>query len=248
MTAVKTTVPPVLRVLSGLLALVLLAGCGGGEEKEKKKDASSPTASATPAETPYLDVPEGVTLTAGGTNLGLGQKAMVAWQPRQKEVAAVELSVVRIERTSFDASFGGWKIDDRTAAMTPYFVRFEVTNATDVNLGGNAVPLYLSDDAGTLVEASTFKGSFRLCSGGVLPKAFGKAADADLCLVYFVAQGRELTNLTFQLPGDLEPVTWAGEISKKVEPPKPEKKSKKGKAGKKGKADKKAEPDEKQQD
>jgi hypothetical protein len=220
------------RLAATLLGLALLAGCGGtgdgdGETPETEAGTSATDATSAVEETaepePYLDVPAQVTLTEAGAAVDLGASATVAWQPRQKEVAVLDLQVDRVERTSFDKSFQGYRIDKKTAAMTPFFVRASATNPTGTNLGGQRVPLYLADSSGTLVEESVVKGTFPACSGGVLPKKFGKGASADLCFVYFVEQGSKFDNVTFQLPGDLAAVTWSGKVSTKVQPPKQQK-------------------------
>lgn len=219
------------RLSATLLALALLAGCGGnGGDADTDAETETPATDATSAvdesaePEPYLEVPEQVTLTEPGAAMDLGQPATVAWQPRQKEVAALDLQVDRVERTSFDKSFSGYRINKKTAAMTPYFVRATATNPTGTDVGKLRVPLYLADNSGTLVEESVVKGDFGACPGGVLPKKLGKGKSADLCFVYFLAQGRKFDSVTFQLPGDLAAVTWSGKVAKKVQPPKNQKK------------------------
>lgn len=219
------------RLAAGSLALALLAGCGGGTEggdSDAAAETATPASGSTtavdettePEPEPYLEVPEQVTLTEAGAAMDLGQPATVAWRPRQQEVAVLDLQVDRVERTSFDRSFRGYKINKKTAAMTPIFVRATATNPTGADVGTLRVPLYLADNSGTLVEESIVKGDFPACSGGTLPKRLRKGKSADLCFVYFLAQGRKFDNVTFQLPGDLAAVTWSGKVSKKVQPPK----------------------------
>ena len=102
-------------VVSLLLSCALLAGCSGDPEEPASAD---PTGSATPSESttptpeapPSLEVPEGVALTAEGSALALGDQAVVAYQPRQEAVGVLEVTVARIERTTFRRSFAGWQL------------------------------------------------------------------------------------------------------------------------------------------
>ncbi len=209
--------------LAGVLALALLAGCGGGggssdtEDKESGAEPSDQTSSSVPPE-PYVEVPEGVELTEPGTALDLGDPAVVGWEPRQDKVAVLRATVAKIERTTFKESFQGWQIDDEMATRTPYFVRVSVRNEVADNLGTLAVPLYASVGQ-TLVEATRFEGEFKPCTGGVLPKKFKKGARADLCLVYLLERGSDLSGIAFQ-PAEEEPILWSGKITNIAKPAK----------------------------
>lgn len=219
------------------LALVVAVGLSGCGSDEKSPDGAgstgpSPTSTTTSA-APYLEVPGDVDLTAPGTQLALGETGVVAWQPRQDRVVAAGVTVTRIERTSFEQSFPGWSIDDVTAARTPYFVRLTVTNPAQTQLSGVSPQLWGADDGGTL-EAPNFydKKQLPVCSGTAgLPATLDAGTPHELCQVYFVAPGRTLQSVTFQPPGDVEPVTWVGKISKVKQPGK--KKVGKKKSGKK---------------
>lgn len=218
--------------LAALLALGMLAGCGSDEGDTGPGSAPS-TADASSATDPasYLEVPEGVELTEPGTALALGEEGVVAWQLRQDDVAALAVTVERVERTSFQESFRDWNVDDVTAARTPYFVRVKVTNLSESDLGGVLLENVLWADDGTTLEAPTHYPAEQqpLCAGGPLPSPFVEDATAELCQTYFIAPGRTLESITFRPPGDLPAVTWTGEVSK-VKPPAPEKPKKRGKA------------------
>ncbi|MCL2542730.1 MAG: hypothetical protein FWE71_09780 [Nocardioidaceae bacterium] len=198
-----------------LVAATGLAGCGSG--------ASKPAAAASTSAAPYVDVPSGVQLTAPGTKLGLGDGAVVGWRPRQDTVAALSLRVDRIERTTFDQSFKGWQISSSLAATTPYFARVTATNVSKTDLGGIPVQLWGEDDAGRLVSGQPFdKRTFAPCHPTVLPKPFKPGDHVDLCFVYLISPGHDLTSVAFEPPstdGQLAPITWSGPISTKVEPP-----------------------------
>lgn len=201
------------------------SGDGSGDKAPKPTPSATSTAPAT-----YLPVPDDVTLTEPGTQLGLGEEGVVAFQRRQDEVGVLAVTVERIERTSFQESFAGWNVDDVTAARTPYFVRVKVTNVGDVDLGGMRLDNVLWGDDGTTLEAPNYYKADQLpvCSGDPLPTPFAADATAELCQVYFIAPTRALENVSFPPFGGLDAVTWSGELSP-VE--KPGKKGRKGKSG-----------------
>ncbi|MDQ6527046.1 hypothetical protein RB608_25745 [Nocardioides sp. LHD-245] len=217
-------------VIAAGLALTALAGCGSDDGKEAKQAKPSPTATST-APTTYLPVPGDVTLTEPGTALGLGEEGVVAFQRRQDEVGVLAVNVRRIERTSFQESFPGWNVDDATAARTPYFVRVEVTNVGDVDLGGMRLDNVLWGDDGTTLEAPNYYTAEQLpvCSGDPLPTPFAAGATAELCQVYFIAPTRALERVSFSPFGGLDAVAWSGDLSPVGKP---------GKKGAKGKGEK----------
>ncbi|UMG92887.1 hypothetical protein [Nocardioides sp. TF02-7] len=173
----------------------------------------------------YLPVPDAVELTAPGAQLGLTETATVAWRPRQDEVVALDITVDRVDRTSFEESFGGWVITKQMRDQTPYFARVTVRNVGDTDAGGLAVPLYSLESSGVLVEPLGFQQKkFRPCPGGPLPERFPAGRSTDLCLVYLSPEGSELEAVAFDLVGDLEPVTWSGTITEIEQPEKRKKK------------------------
>lgn len=236
-------------VLGGVLAAGLLVGCSDGDSGASSDDEtpSSTTsestdatdATETPSATSYLPVPTGVTLTAPGTALSLGEEATVAWRPRQDRVVALDLTVDRIDKTSFKESFEGWVVTPQMKDQTPYFVRVKATNESDADAGGLLVPLYAQVGETSMYEPLAFQEQeFEPCPGGVLPAQLMPGDSADLCFVYLLPEGAQLQSAAFDLVGELQPVTWTGPITS-IEKPKDDK-GKGGKGGKKdGKGDRK---------
>ena len=227
---------PAAAVAAIVIAVGALSGCGSDDAgKDKKKDADAGPSATTSAPAPYLDVPEGVTLTAPGTSLSLGEEATVAFERRQGEIDVLAVAIDRIERTSFRESFSGWNLSDEAAARTPYFVRLTVTNADDTDLGGRGLDGVLWVDDGTTLEAPNSYPSTSLpaCSGKALPKTFAPGDAVDLCQVYFVAPSRSLESVLFQPYGGLEPITWSGKASLVSDPSKKQEKKTSKKSGKK---------------
>lgn len=211
------------RGAQGLLALAVagslaLSGCSGNDSKNpsgsgsgsgSSQSSSTPTASATP----YLPVPAGVTLTAQGSALKVGDKATVAYEPRQKQVGVLQITVTKLEKASF-ALFAGWKLDAQTMKATPYFVHAKVKNVGATNLGGRTVPLYIVDGTNTLIEASAFQSTFKPCPSAPLATKFGPGAKANVCLVYLAPNRGKLTAVSFRPTQAFNPITWTGTIEK----------------------------------
>ena len=208
-------------VCAGLLISVsALAGCSSDETPSADPSASesSPSAAtAAPSETaaaPYLPVPDGVELTAQGSELAVGDHAVVAYKPRQEQVAALDIRVTSLEKTTFKKSFKGWKLDAASKKANPYFVRARLSNVGDTDLGRRAVPLYIVDGQNTLVESSRFASTFKPCRSEPLPKKFPAGAKAKVCLVYLAPDKGELTAVSFRPTQEFNPITWTGDVDK----------------------------------
>jgi hypothetical protein len=218
-----------------LVTGALLAGCSADSAGEPSADASSPTVGATGA-TPYLPVPDGVALTEPGSQLAVGDHAVVAYQPRQDVVGALDIDVTALEKTSIKAEFSAWQLTDEQKKSNPFFVRATVKNVGDTDLGGRDVPLYIVNDDNVLVQSTPFASSFEACPSTPLPKKFAPGAEAEVCLVYLAPDHGDLVAVSFRPEETFNPITWTGDVVK-YEPPKPDR----DKGGKKGdkKGDKK---------
>lgn len=223
-----------------LTSALVLTACSGGEEdpadpaagSDAPGSASGSGSTSASAEEPYLPVPDGVELTAQGSELALGDKATVAYEPRQDEVAALDLTVTAIEKASFKL-FVGWKLEPDTLKTTPYFIRAKVKNIGETDLGGREVPLYAVDGENRLIKASTFKSTFKPCPSELLPKKFATGDSVKTCLVYLAPDKGEVVAAEFRPTEEFDQILWTGEITV------PEGlQSDKGEKGKKGKAKK----------
>ena len=223
-----TRLPALRRLLTSstaalALGAVLLTSCSsdedGGSSPATSSEAGSSSAgaggeSAAPEEEPYLPVPDGVTLTEPGSELEVGETATVAWEPRQKTVGVLDITVTGMEVTTFEKSFGGWKLTPEVRKTTPYFVRARIENVGDTKLGGVEVPLYIVDGNNTLVRYSRFASTFKPCDSGDLPKGFGPGAKTQVCLVYLAPDKGDLTAVSFRPTEEFDPITWTGPVRK----------------------------------
>ena len=219
---------------TALAAAFALAGCSGDDEKPAAAGSSSAGSSSTPteAETPYLDVPDDVELTAQGSTLGVGDTATVAYEPEQGTIGALDIKVTSLEKADFD-QFVGWELTKKIRRTAPYFVRATVTNVGDTNLGGRPVPLYIVDGQNRLIESSIFTGTFKPCEGASFPKKFKHGDTLKACMVYLAPDKGRLTAASFRPTQEFNPITWEGD----VKPAKGSRPAKKKDSGKKGKKD-----------
>lgn len=194
------------RFLAGpaaVLALTLgLTACGGSGEKEKAEPSAKPTVTA------------GVTLTPNGERLELGEAANLAWAPDQNTKGLVSVAVTKIVE--------GSQKDIRRIRITPkpedphlYYVTVKVTNLGETDLGGVSaarLPLYLAEGAGVInPPAELLEGTkFEQCPRGVLPKKFGKDAEATVCLVYVPPGAIDTMTLS---PKVGDQITWPGDVT-----------------------------------
>jgi hypothetical protein len=214
-----------LRPLSAALLALLLAlsacGGGGGEPGSSDSDESGGTSAAddggaseaSTAEKPYLPVPDGVELTAQGSGLEVGDKAVVAYEQRQDVVAALEITVTKLVDADF-GDFVGWKLTPETRKTNPYFVEATVKNVGDTNLSGEGVPLYAVDGNNKLIEASTFQSTFKPCSPEAFPKPFKTGDKGQFCLVYLAPDRGDFTAVSFRPVEEFDPITWTGKLEK----------------------------------
>lgn len=204
--------------LAVLVSAALLAGCSGSDDPDASGSSGSPSGSASAS--PYLPVPDGVTLTPQGTHLEVGDPAVVAYEPRQDEIGVLDLTVTKLERTTTKKTFAAWKLTDAQQKSTPYFVRVRVKNLGDSDLGGRRVPLYAVNEDNLLLESTPFASSFEACPSTALPEKFGPGAKTNVCLVYLAPNRGSLEAVSFRPEETFDPIYWTGKVEKYVPPSK----------------------------
>ena len=166
---------------------------------------------------PYLPVPNGVVLTDPGSELGLGEKATVAWRPRQGEVGVLDVKVRKLVHADIKA-LEEWRLDAAERSSALYYVTVTVANVGDADLSGGRIPLYVLDGAGALVESSSFKTDFDPCPSPAMPEGFLTGEKTTVCQAYLVPKRGDLKAVSFRANEDFNPITWVGKV---VEPKKP---------------------------
>lgn len=196
-----------------LLGLVVgslgLAGCSGSDGSSG--DGSGDGASAAGSATPYLPVPDGVQLTPPGSQLSVGDPAVVAYHPRQGQVGALDITVTGLESAGIK-NFAAWQLSPAQQKSNAYFVRARVKNVGDTDLGGQPVPLYVVDDDNVLLESTPFASSFEPCPSTPFPQKFAPGSTAKVCLVYLAPDHGQLEAVSFRPEETFNPITWTGDV------------------------------------
>jgi hypothetical protein len=211
-------------------AVLLLGACTGPDDSSEGSGASgdgTPVATDDPDDgipPPYLPVPAGVQLTDQGSELGVGETAVVAWRigsgSAKGEVAVLSLKVRRLQRAPIKA-LADWQLDAAGRTSSLFYVTVSAENLGETDLGGTRIPLYVASGPTTLVESNAFKTDFTPCPSPALPDTFATGDKATACLVYLVPKHGRLTSVTFRPSAKFNPITWVGEVE---QPPKPKKK------------------------
>lgn len=177
-----------------------LTGCSSSSDAEPK---ASPSASLPAG----FEVPDGVTLTKGGTSLAVGAPATVAYQVGDTAASAVTATVTAITPGSID-DFRFFSLDEATRKSAPYYVNVTVTNDGPAGLGGAALPIFALDSTNTNLPANDIVGTFKPCRTATLPASFLPSATAEICLVYLVPEGRTLTAINLQTAATKDAISW----------------------------------------
>jgi hypothetical protein len=209
-----------------LVAALTVAGCSSSSD-DQPRSAGTPTPTPSASETPYLPVPSGVQLTPPGSQLAVGDHAVVAYRPRQNEVGALDIQVTDLEKTTIK-DFSAWQLSAEQKKSNPYYVRAVIKNVGDTDLGGRPVPLYVVNDQNVLLESTPFASSFEPCPSTPFPDKFGPGDRTRACLVYLAPNHGDLVAVSFRPEETFNPITWTGDVVR-YQPPKPEKPAKKGK-------------------
>ena len=206
----------------GLVAALALAGCSSGDEEPEAdpsgvggaSSTSSPSATTSP--TSDVEVPEGVALTAQGSDLEFGDTATVEFSPDQKRTSLLDLTVTGARRSSID-DFKGFILDDAYKKNAHYFyVQVTVENVGEENVGGAPVPLRGVNGDNTLLPAVNFTTDFKRCASTPLPDNFKPGAKEKTCLVYLSPDKGSLESLSFRPDQAFDPIEWTGDIKPAV--------------------------------
>jgi hypothetical protein len=196
-----------------LCAALAATGCSLADSSDADTSPSSSGTAGSTSATPYLPVPSDVQLTEPGSRLAVGDHAVVAYRPRQGDVAALDIAVTRLQRAS-TKDFSAWHLSSQQQRSTPYYVHARVENVGETDLGGDRVPLYVVNDDNVLLLATPFASSFQPCPSAPLPDTFRPGDKTDACLVYFAPDHGDLVAVSFRPEETFDPITWTGPVEK----------------------------------
>jgi hypothetical protein len=219
-------------VPAAALALTLSACGGSGEapsadesatggvttEPGESTEPTEPTEPTAPTESPTADVsvPDGVAVTAQGSDLSFGDSATVVFEPDQKRETVLQLTVTKARKGRLD-DFQGFILDNDYKKNANYFyVDVTVENVGEGNVSRAPVPLWGVNQDNTLLPAVNFTTTFKPCASKPLPKSFGPGDTLRTCLVYLSPDKGSLESVSFRPDQAFDPIVWTGD----VKPPK----------------------------
>lgn len=193
-------------VLVPLSLTLVLTGCG----PDKDESSDDPSPGAAPSE---VTVPDGVTLSAYGTELKFGETATVGYAPNSNRATVLKLTVTSVTQGSVIADLGGYSLNDKMRASTPFYVRVSVENVGIGDVGKTPVPLFLEDNRNALIGPSTFTDTFTKCPSTPFPTTFAPKAKATFCLVYLTPDHGTFSAMSFRPSQAFNPIRWTGELT-----------------------------------
>lgn len=203
----NTWMKPLVRSAAVLLTLTLALTACGPDEKENSAEL---TPGAAPSE---VTVPDGVKLSAYGTELKFGETATVGYAPNANRATVLKLTVVSVTQGSVAADLGGYSLNDKMRASTPFYVKVNVENAGIGDVGKTPVPLFLEDNRNALIGPSTFTDTFAKCPSTPFPTTFAPKAKASFCLVYLTPDHGTFSAMSFRPSQAFNPIRWTGTLT-----------------------------------
>lgn len=180
------------------VVMALVLAIGGCSDVQKPPTVSVPKG---------FQVPQGVTLTMGGTKMTAGKPASVIYQVADKSRSVITVSVASIKKGAIK-DFRFFSLDESAKLSTPFYVTASVKNVGPAGIGSAPIPLYAHDSTNTISLPNELVGDFAPCPSGTLPKSFLPGASATVCLVYLVPAGATLVSLDLQTADQKDPITW----------------------------------------
>lgn len=183
-------------ILAAVVALFAVAACGS----DAKEDEGVPVPKG-------FDLPDGVTLTKGGTTLTEDHSASVVYQVGSSAASAITVTVTQVAKGKI-ADFKFFSLDEASKQSSPFYVSVTVKNEGPAGLGGAALPLYAHDNSNTIFPPNELVGVFPPCPTPALPATFLPGASANLCLVFLVPKGKALQSVDLQTGSAKDAITW----------------------------------------
>jgi hypothetical protein len=219
-------------VAAATVAALALAGCSSSSDGDTEGGGTTTSAAASPSPSPSstVKIPDEVELTDQGKELSFGDPATVIFEPTQDRGTVLQMTVQGAEKGDLKTDFKGFILDDpykRNANY--YYVKVQVKNVGEGDVGGVPVPLWGVNATNTLLPPLKFSTTFAKCPSPLLPAKFPSGATLDTCLAYLSPDHGSLEAASYRPSQEFNPITWTGEVvTPKPTPTKKPKAKKKG--------------------
>jgi hypothetical protein len=175
------------------LVAATTAGCGGGDDSE----SATTTAATTNADG----------TTVGGTELTIGDKAVVPFDADDEDSSKIKLVVSKVDKGKI-ADLERFDLNDKAKESTVYYVHTVVKNLGPEPLSGKQVTLYGKVSEDEVVPPVIFESTFPLCDYEPLPKKFTQGKVAKGCQVMLAPKHGKITEVQWRPVDNSEPISW----------------------------------------
>ncbi|MDQ2584380.1 hypothetical protein [Saccharothrix yanglingensis] len=179
---------------------------GGATTGSAAEETTSSSAAPSPS-TSAKDVPAG-DVTAPGTELAVGDRAVVPFKYGTDKTGTIAVTVTAIEQ---GANADLAKFGDKAKGITPFYIRVSVENVGGTDLSYSSVSLRgLGADgkgSGVIISGDTDK-----CESETAARDFTTAgAKYETCVLSAAREGSAITGASFDKGGDAyvdDPIVW----------------------------------------
>lgn len=173
------------------VVLALLTACTGDDEPDPDHET--------------VEVPEGITLTSGGSTVELGHAASVVYGDGDAEPTVITVRVDDIVRGDPKDLEG---IDGAPDGAVPFFVEASIRNAGPATLPAAPVPLYAAAGRGNHLEAADLARTPDGCKQLATDVRLAPGGTEHGCLLFAVPDNAEFEGIQVRTEGLNRPVTW----------------------------------------
>ena len=194
-------------LLAACAAALLLSACGGESGQAAPTAPTSAPTSAAPESSTAAAAPAG-DVTKPGTELKLGERAVVPFKYGTAKSGTIAITVTAIEKGD-NADLA--KYGDKAKGITPYYLRATVENVDGADLAYSSVSLRALGSDGRFDRRRCITGSTDRCESGTAGKDFTSAgAKFETCTLQGAREGTAVEAATFDKGDgyDKSPVVW----------------------------------------
>jgi hypothetical protein len=185
-------------VAAGVAVGMALSGCAGESTTGDATPTDTPASTATLVEetsAPTSNQSAPGDTTAPGTELGIGDTAVVPYKYGTGAVHTVAITVTAIEKgdkAAFERQFGA-----KAADLTPYYLRVTARNVGDTDMSYASSPRVRAITADGGLTGVSLVGDLGDCVNENFAKDAGKDATLESCFLEAAQPGDEVTGVQY---------------------------------------------------
>ncbi|MBA2446301.1 MAG: hypothetical protein H0V49_13370 [Nocardioidaceae bacterium] len=187
--------------------LLWLTGCTMSTTKPQVQDSSTPAASVPVTTAPVATTaPDGTTLP--GTELAVGERAVVRYEPDRKHRAVLAISVAKVVRGKVQ-DLEQFNLGEDTKRSSVYYTTLKVRKLGGGDVSGEWVTVYGAVSKTMVVPPVTFASTFARCDYQPLPSRFRTGEKATLCMVMLAPKRGKISHIQWRPADGSAPISWS---------------------------------------